>query len=128
MPRILLIDDDEIFREMLREMLEQTNYEVVEAATSDEGIEIFDRRKIDAIITDLFIPSEGGLGVIKHVRERDEHIGIIVISGMATNNRTTVLDQTLKIGANKALPKPVDNDILVQAIEELLSDSGNAEA
>jgi len=128
MARILLIDDDDLFRTMLREMLEKADYDVVEAATSDEGVEIFWQREFDVIITDLFIPSEGGLGVIKHVRTRDAEIGIIAISGMVINNRTAILDQTLKAGATKALPKPINRDQLLQAIEEILADSKNADA
>jgi CheY-like chemotaxis protein len=121
MPRILIIDDDEMFRAMLREMLEEAHYDVEEADSSAAGVGLFQKREFDLIITDLFMPPGGGLGVIQQVRKIDKKIGIVVISGMVLDNRDEIFKHALAAGANQTLEKPVSQSVLLQTVADLLS-------
>ena len=54
MARILIIEDDEDFRTMLKEMLTRQEYEVIEASNGVEGLEAYKTQKIDLVVTDIF--------------------------------------------------------------------------
>ena len=122
MPRILVVDDDKIFRIMLRELLESQGYDVLEAATSDDALCVFQRREIDLIITDLFLPPNGGLYVIENVRKLDTEVSIVVVSGMSLNNREIIFNQARQRGATQTLGKPVDPDTFKRLIADLLAE------
>ena len=68
MARILVIDDDSMIRDLLREMLEQDGHDVVEAEDGEEGVRISHQARADLVITDLFLPPRGGLAVIQQLR------------------------------------------------------------
>ncbi len=87
MARILVVDDDDLARSVGCEILENAGYDVVDAPTSAVGVDFFKKREIDLIVTDLFMPLDGGLGVIQNVRAMDTQIGIILVSGMSIDNR-----------------------------------------
>ena len=120
MARILVIDDDDLARSVVCEILENAGYDVVDAATSVDGVEIYRRREIDLIVTDLFMPPDGGLGVIQNVRAVDSDIGIILVSGMALENRDVIFQRALDAGATCALEKPIRPDDLLQAVSDIL--------
>lgn len=126
MARILAIDDDDLARSVVCELLEIMGHEVVEASNSREGVEVFRRREIDLIITDLFMPPEGGLGVIENVRKFDQDVKIIVVSGMALENRDLIFKQVLDAGATDTLEKPIDPHKFKQIVTELLADGSGA--
>jgi len=120
MPRILVVDDDDLARSVVCEILESAGYDVVDASTSSDGVEIFRRREIDLIVTDLFMPPDGGLGVIQNVRAVDTEIGIILVSGMALENRDVIFQRALEAGATQALEKPIRPNDLLQAVSDIL--------
>lgn len=130
MPRLLIIDDDDMFRAMLREMLEEAHvgYEVVDANSSETGVALFQKRQFDLIITDMFMPPGGGLGVIKQVRAMDKKIGIILISGMLLDNRDEIFKHALATGASRTLEKPVRQSVLLQTVSELLAETQNTDS
>lgn len=126
MARILAIDDDDLARSVVCELLEIMGHEVVEASNSREGVETFRRREIDLIITDLFMPPDGGLGVIQNVRKFDQDVKIIVVSGMALENRDLIFKQVLEAGATDTLEKPIDPGKFKQMVTELLEDGSTS--
>ena len=72
------------------------------------------------IITDLFMPPEGGLSVIRNVRKIDREVKIVVVSGMASENRDLIFDQTIEAGATTTLEIPIDPGKFRQLIGDLL--------
>ena len=83
MPRILVIDDEEIVRDMLRNLLQHAGYEVTEAPDGDEGVRLYQAERPDLLITDVFMPGRNGLEVIKELREEDPDAKIIAIAAHA---------------------------------------------
>jgi CheY-like chemotaxis protein len=67
MTRILLIDDDVLARDMLRQILEHAGYEVVDAASGREGLQHYQATAIDLIITDILMPDQDGLSRLQKV-------------------------------------------------------------
>ena len=85
MERILIIDDEQQIRSMLRLMLEREGYEVVEAPDGIEGIRVYRRKPADLIITDLIMPNKDGIGMIIELRKEFPDVKIIAMSGGGLN-------------------------------------------
>ena len=64
MATILIIDDEEIIRGLLRSVLEQAGYEVMEAANGRQGLELYRHRPADLVITDILMPEMNGLDML----------------------------------------------------------------
>ena len=82
MAHILLIDDDELLRDTVLQMLELDGHRVIEAADGDKGLAAFNaHRGIDLVITDILMPGMDGAKVIVELRKHHPELPIIAISG-----------------------------------------------
>lgn len=120
MARILVMEDDDGFREMLREMLEIAGHEVVEASDGEVGLKLYRKEPTDLIIIDIFMPSKDGLEAIIELNRNYPDVKIIAISGGGKRGDLTFLDASLTFGANRKFAKPFERQELLQAIRELL--------
>ncbi len=84
MARILLIDDDDSVRTMLRLTLAHFGHTVIEARNGKEGLELFQHANADLVITDIVMPEKEGLEVLMELRKKHPPVKIIAISGGAT--------------------------------------------
>jgi DNA-binding response OmpR family regulator len=121
MSRILLIDDDDQCRGMLRQALRREGYEVVEARDGKEGLIRFRTAAIDLVITDVLMPEQEGLQTIRELRAECPAIKIIAISGGGARGTLNFLKTAVLIGAQCTLRKPFDLEELRQAISTLLN-------
>ncbi|WP_457576503.1 response regulator [Desulfomarina sp.] len=116
--KILIIDDDEIIRELFRMWLERAGYEVYDAADGREGMAIQAKTPVDMLICDLIMPVQEGIETITLFRDKYPEIGIIAISGggkIAPGSYLTIAEH---LGAWKVFTKPVDMIQLMKDIEE----------
>ena len=120
MTRILVIDDDEQIREVLRQMLEESHFEVVAAATGEEGLKLFRENPVDLVITDIFMPGEGGFEVIRKLKKDFPNIKIIAITGIDLRDGIDAAALAKKYGAHRAFEKPFTQEQIVEAVQELL--------
>jgi CheY-like chemotaxis protein len=88
MARILLIEDNDSVRTVLREALELAGHTVIEARNGAEGLALFPQAGADLVITDIVMPDKDGLDVLAVLREQVPPVNIIAISG-ARAQRTT---------------------------------------
>jgi len=79
--RILLIEDQDLVRSLLRDTLEHAGHTVIEARNGVEGLDLFRQAGADLVITDIVMPHKGGLGVVTALREQVPPVSIIAISG-----------------------------------------------
>ncbi len=121
MARILIIDDEDELRSMLRQMLEQAGYEVTEAVNGAEGIQLYEQDTHDLIITDIIMPEKEGVETIIALRRADPDLPIIAISGGGRLDATDFLTMTKKLGARRTLSKPFRRDQLLEAVGECLA-------
>ena len=121
MARILIIDDEDELRSMLRQMLEQTGHEVTEAVNGAEGIQLYEQDRPDLIITDIIMPEKEGVETIIALRRADPDLPIIAISGGGRLEATDFLTMTKKLGARRTLSKPFRRDQLLEAVGECLA-------
>jgi diguanylate cyclase (GGDEF)-like protein len=104
---ILVIDDEENIRELLRELLEDENFSVSTASSGEEGIEIAKERAFDVVITDLKMPGMSGIEVIRKFKEKNSNTTVIVITGYPTIESAV---EAMKEGAYDYILKPFNLD------------------
>jgi CheY-like chemotaxis protein len=124
-PRILVIDDDDLVRTAVQQMLENKGFDVVVAAQGQHALRILDDSHFDAIVVDIFMPDMDGLETIKALRERSPDIAIVAMSGTkfyeGTASAPDFLLMATKLGANASLRKPFRSHDLVATIESCLA-------
>jgi two-component system, response regulator, stage 0 sporulation protein F len=124
-PRILVIDDDDLVRTAVQQMLENKGFDVVVAARGQTALRILDDGHFDAIVVDIFMPDMDGLETIRAFRERSPEIAIVAMSGTkfyeGTASAPDFLLMATKLGANASLRKPFRSRDLVATIESCLA-------
>ncbi len=119
MPRILVIDDDDVIRALFGETMEEAGYEVDLARNGVDGIRLFREKSPDLVITDLFMPEKDGIETIVELRRDFPDTKIIAVSGRhMAGGKYLEISQTL--GADRVLLKPVKVDELLYAVKELI--------
>jgi two-component system response regulator (stage 0 sporulation protein F) len=118
MVRILLIDDDDDFRSMLRTALEQDGYIVQEARNGHEGSRCYRTAPADLVILDLLMPEQEGLETIQALRQAFPAVKIIAISG--GTGRLNFLPLAKIFGALRILQKPFTLQQLQEVMREVL--------
>jgi CheY-like chemotaxis protein len=120
MPTILLVDDDEIIRRMLRVTMERMGHQVLDARNGREALEVLDANAIDVILMDLMMPEKDGVETIKELRNRKPFPKIIAMSGGGRVKPGALLPVAQHLGACSTLAKPFSNDELNEAINAAL--------
>jgi len=124
MARILVIDDEESVRTLLRMMLEQVGHTVIEARGGTEGLALFPQARVDLVITDLVMPDTDGLEVLRELRRMDPSLKILAISGGDVDRGAVYLNTARLMGAATVLAKPFGAAQLRAAVNELLPGDG----
>ena len=120
MASIMVVDDERQTRMMLRQMLERANYEVMEAENGYEAIQIFRQHPADLIIMDQIMPKKEGIETIIEMRAEFPYIKIIAMSGGGRVGSETYLELAVKLGALRTLAKPIEREVLLDSIREVL--------
>ncbi len=115
--RILVVDDDPDLATAFRRMLAQEGYEVDQARSGVEALEMIDRGGIDLILLDIHMPEMDGLEMLTRVRDRGLQIPAVVISGAGTLEQAV---QATKLGAHDFVQKPVHRDRLLVTVHNAL--------
>jgi CheY-like chemotaxis protein len=122
MARILIIDDDDQVRTMLRRTLEADGHEVEEAPNGSVGISKYKGNPADLIITDIYMPEKEGLETIIELKRDYPEVRILAISGGSRDMDLDFLPVATKLGAEKTLNKPIERRALLSAVNELVGD------
>jgi two-component system response regulator (stage 0 sporulation protein F) len=120
MAKILLVDDDETFRSMLRRTLQRAGHTVVEADDGAAAIRTLDHVAADLVLTDILMPGVEGIETIRTLRRNHPHLKVIAMSGGGRMTPAGYLDPAKAFGAVGVLSKPFDNDALFAAIAAAL--------
>ena len=120
--RILIVDDEDAVRGMIRALLSGAGHYVVEAANGKEAVEKLKTEQIDLMITDLVMPEREGIETILEVHRARPNLGIIAVSGAFGGQ---FLRAARLFGARATLAKPIDPDVLLAEIEGFLLERAN---
>jgi response regulator RpfG family c-di-GMP phosphodiesterase len=116
--KVLLVDDEPGFAELLRDLLEMDNYEVVTAENGVEGLEKLKTFVPDVIISDIVMPTMSGFEMFKQVKAAPETASLpfLFITGFQDER---VLSEARKIGVFGILRKPIDIEQIENRIREI---------
>jgi DNA-binding response OmpR family regulator len=123
MKSILIIDDNDQLRSVLREMLETAEYVVMDAPNGEIGARLFRQQPADLVITDIFMPEKEGLQTIRELRRDFPDVKIIAISGGGSRGDLAYLPTAMKLGAHRTLVKPFEMDELLATVDGLLKEA-----
>jgi CheY-like chemotaxis protein len=119
-PVILLIDDEESFRCVIKQVLVNAGFEVVEAANGVQGIQYFYENPADMIITDIIMPEKEGIETMIELKKAFPNVKLIAMSGGGWYGTDIDFDMAIKLGA-KTLDKPFALQDLLDVVHELLN-------
>jgi len=121
--RILLIDDGDLLREAIGELLESNGYVVVSAGAGDAGLAMFRAAAPDLVITDLTMPEPNGLDIVRILSKEVPRPRVMVISGGAERlDSLSSLRRAQAIGADKILEKPFRAKRLLEMVNAILEE------
>ena len=118
MARILVIDDEDGVRRMLRMALELHGHEVLEAADGMQALRLVQQAPVELVITDILMPEKDGLEVIMALRSETPQLKVIAMSGGGRFNQVEALEIAEPLGAIAALRKPFRIDEMLETVEE----------
>ncbi len=116
---VLLVDDEQMVREIGKSILEQFGYRVVPARDGEEAVAIYQDRKdtIDMVILDLIMPGRGGKETLKALREIDPAVKVLIASGYSSEGTT---EEVIRMGVNGFIQKPYMIEEILDAVKEIL--------
>lgn len=119
MPDVLLVEDKESLRRVLRLTLERAGYSVTEAVDARAAINEISRVPYKIVLTDLRMPNGSGLDVLRAARAADGNVPVIVMTAYGSIDEAV---QAMKDGAHDFLQKPVDSNHLLLLVERALEE------
>lgn len=123
MAQVLIVDDDVMFLNLLRDLLEPEGYDILEATNGVEALKIFCEASVDLVVTDIVMPDKEGLQTILELQKENSAVKIIAISGggRPLNTNEDYLTAAKEFGAAVTFSKPFQTTEFLQAVRELLS-------
>lgn len=122
MTKILLVDDEEVFQEAVREYLFEAGYEIIVASDAEEAESYFNDGLLPClVVSDIQMPKKNGIEMMMWLRENYPEVKIIAVTGGGRYADMDLLVDAKNLGADKVFQKPLRMKILLEAIQELLS-------
>jgi two-component system chemotaxis response regulator CheY len=109
MPKILVIDDDKMFRLYLTTLLERAGYEVHALGNSSAAEMTIEAERFDAVVTDLYMPHFDGIEIVRTIKRATPGVPVIGVSGSPLGSRDPCTKAMSVLGADAMLTKPLDS-------------------
>ncbi len=116
--KILVVDDDELVRHTIEELLWLEGYEVAAVETGENAISKLQSEAFDLVLLDLKLPGIDGLDVIRHINRATRDTKFIVLTGHGSLESAI---EALRLGAHDYILKPVTSHVILQSIEGALA-------
>lgn len=113
---VLIVEDEESIRKFVKINLDRAGYDVIEAGSGEEGIELASKQRIDIVVLDVMLPGIDGFEVCKKLRADHPHLGIIMLTA-----KTQDIDKImgLEYGTDDYMTKPFNPTELVLRLKSL---------
>jgi CheY-like chemotaxis protein len=122
---ILLVDDEDTFRESTCRLLRREGFECVCACNGDEALETFQDRRFDLMISDIRMPGNPDLRTVQTAREVDDHMPVVLVTGYPA---TETAIRGIELAVVAYLTKPLDFDELLRYVKSAIANSQNRRA
>lgn len=117
MATVLVVDDSEFMRRVLKNILEGGGHKVREAKNAKEALDVFKKLGADVVTMDIVMPDTDGIEAVKRLREFDAKVRIIMVS--ALGHQKTVM-RALEAGAMDFIMKPFTSDDVLESVNAVL--------
>ena len=117
--RILVVDDDEMVRFALSELLKPEGYDVDATGSPKDALSKIDKENYDLLMLDIIMPELDGLALCEEIRRRETYKEVPIVF-LTAKNREKDRQQGLEVGANRFLSKPISPEKLLEIISETL--------
>lgn len=117
---ILLVEDNPDNRQLATWILEDANYDILEADSGESGLELLEKHECSLVLMDISLPGMDGKEAIGVIRQNPDY-GSIPIIALTAHAIESEKEKIMKSGANDIVTKPIDEDALLAKMTELLS-------
>jgi len=125
---VLIIDDDDLVRDIVKTALLSGGHDVVLALDGRDGVRQFKDRRIDLVVCDVFMPNQDGIETLRELRRINASVPIVMMTGGGTMAKTEAdncpdvdfLRMTVLLGATKTIAKPFDVDELLALVQRCI--------
>ncbi len=114
--RVLVCEDEDAIRDFIVLNLKRAEYEVYDANCGEKALELFDKESFSVVILDIMMPGISGIDVCRQLREKDKHIGIIMLTA---KSQETDKIEGLSSGADDYITKPFSPSELVARVDAI---------
>jgi two-component system response regulator PilR (NtrC family) len=115
--RILIVDDEEVLRDVLDAVLRREGFEIITAASGEEALNVLDGEEVDLVILDVMLPGISGIDTLRAIRISNPALPVIVITAFSTIEGAI---DAMKQGAFHYIPKPFKNEEVVLTVNKAL--------
>ena len=114
--RILAVDDQRYFRELIEGILSDAGFDVQTVASGEEALQLLEREDFEIVLTDLVMPGMDGSELVRRIRERLPQQDVVVVTGVVDVKAAV---DAMKQGATDYILKPFDREALVESVGKL---------
>ena len=119
---ILLVDDEEGYRELIARLLTKAGYEVLQAADGLEALSTLEKSKIDLVISDILMPNLNGYALVARLRAKWPKMPVILTTGYLSEDAA----KSMMNGSVDFIPKPINTETLLDMIQRRTPPSSQA--
>ena len=113
--RLLVVDDEEVIRDVLQALLEREGYEVTTACDARDALDRFDAESFDLVLLDLMLPDRPGLEVMREIRKRDPNAVVVIVTAYSSIEGAI---EAMRDGAFHYIPKPFQNQEVLLTVQK----------
>jgi two-component system response regulator PilR (NtrC family) len=113
--RLLVVDDEEVIRDVLQALLEREGYEVTTAQDAGDALARFDAEPFDVVLLDLMLPDRPGLDVLREIRRRDPDAVVVIVTAYSSIEGAI---HAMREGAFHYIPKPFQNQEVLLTVQK----------
>jgi DNA-binding response OmpR family regulator len=117
--KILIVDDEDSLRTLVKAELEHAGFEVHEAPGGEDALSFLVGNEVDLVILDIKMPGIGGLDVLRRIREDDLARKVIMLTGVG---ELKIARESLELGASDFMSKPFEMSNLLSCINRVLNE------
>lgn len=118
MAKILIVDDSRTSRRILRNLLVEEGYEVVEAENGEDGIQKYKEETPDLVTMDITMPVMDGLEALKEIKEYDSGAKVIMVTAAGQESKVM---EAVKLGAAEFVTKPFEKEKIVNTVSKVVN-------
>jgi DNA-binding NtrC family response regulator len=115
--RILIVDDEEVLRDVLDAVLRREGFDIIAAASGEEALNVLDSEEVDLVILDVMLPGISGIDTLRAIRIANPNLPVIVITAFSSIDGAI---DAMKQGAFHYIPKPFKNEEVVLTVNKAL--------